>query len=224
MATARITTLMLAFAALTVSAQDMAKKPAADDGWPRSIDLPEGTITIYQPQPEKLENDKLSGRAAFSAKPKSAAEPVFGAFWFTANIMTDRAEHTVECLNVEVTNIRLPKASEAKTDLIAKAIEREAPAWNLKASLDELVTSVEAVKKQEAQAAKLAMTPPKIHVREIPAVLILVDGPPHFKPTADGKFQRVVNTPGFIVKDGDTFWLKGGALRFTAAALEGPWK
>jgi hypothetical protein len=224
MTTTRTAALLLAFAAAGLSSPAQERKPADDDGWPRSIELPEGTITIYQPQSEKLEGDKLTGRAAFSAKAKSAAEPVFGAFWFTARLMTDRAAHTVECLNVDVTSIRLPQVAEAKTDAIAKAIEREAPAWGLKASLDELVMSIEAVQKQEAQAAKLAMTPPKIHVREIPAVLILVDGPPQFRPTQDGKFQRVVNTPGFIVKDGETFWLKGGLLWFTAAALEGPWK
>ena len=52
--------------------------------WPQEITAPEGTIVVYQPQPESLAGNVISGRAAISLELKNQAEPVFGAMWFTA--------------------------------------------------------------------------------------------------------------------------------------------
>ncbi|MGC1953412.1 MAG: hypothetical protein WA970_12770 [Gammaproteobacteria bacterium] len=57
--------------------------------WPQEIDAGEGTIVIYQPQPENLTDSILSGRAAMSLELKGKSEPVFGAFWFTAKLDMD---------------------------------------------------------------------------------------------------------------------------------------
>ena len=34
--------------------------------WPQEIDAEEGTIVVYQPQPERLDGNVLTGRAAMS--------------------------------------------------------------------------------------------------------------------------------------------------------------
>ena len=36
----------------------------AQDGWPRTISVPEGEVTIYQPQLESFEDNFITGRAA----------------------------------------------------------------------------------------------------------------------------------------------------------------
>ena len=58
--------------------------------WPQEITAPEGTIVVYQPQPESLAGNVLSGRAAMSLELQEPEELVFGAMWFTAKIDTDR--------------------------------------------------------------------------------------------------------------------------------------
>jgi hypothetical protein len=45
--------------------------------WPQEITAKEGTIVIYQPQPEKLEGNVLSGRAATSLELKDQSDPIF---------------------------------------------------------------------------------------------------------------------------------------------------
>ena len=57
---------------------------AAAIDYPQEITAEEGTIVVYQPQPERLEGNVLSARAAMSLELKERAEPIFGAFWFDA--------------------------------------------------------------------------------------------------------------------------------------------
>ena len=54
--------------------------------WPQEVTAEEGTIVVYQPQPETLTGDTLTGRAAMSLELNGSDEPVFGAFWFEAKI------------------------------------------------------------------------------------------------------------------------------------------
>lgn len=106
-----------------------AQTDVNDLAWPRQVKVPEGTITLYQPQIESFEDDRITGRAAVSVKLPNAPEPVFGALWFAARIATDRAARTYECQSIEVTNARFPKAkpeSRQKFEQARPELERQA--------------------------------------------------------------------------------------------------
>ncbi len=45
------------------------------DYWPREIETSQGTIVVYQPQPDKLEGNKLSGLTAVAVEAKDSKEP-----------------------------------------------------------------------------------------------------------------------------------------------------
>ena len=47
--------LVFALLPLNIAAQDRA--------WPQEIEAPEGTLIMYQPQPESLKGNQLTGRA-----------------------------------------------------------------------------------------------------------------------------------------------------------------
>ena len=49
--------------------------------WPQEITTPNGQIIIYQPQPEKLEGNRLFGRSAVSLEGSKSEEPIFGVIW-----------------------------------------------------------------------------------------------------------------------------------------------
>ena len=83
----RRTTLLIA---LVCSFLGAGGAVAADSTWPREIGTEKGVLTIYQPQPEKFEDNVLDGRAAISMLPKGKSEPIFGVMWFTAKVDTDR--------------------------------------------------------------------------------------------------------------------------------------
>src|SRR5512143_2343689 len=66
-----------------------------DASWPRQFDSSSGSFVIYQPQPEDLNGDQLSCRAAFSLQRTTDAQPTFGVLWFTEHIEIDRDSSTV---------------------------------------------------------------------------------------------------------------------------------
>lgn len=51
---------------------------AADYAWPREIVTPNASVTRHQPQPDKLQGNHLTARAASSILTKECAEPIFG--------------------------------------------------------------------------------------------------------------------------------------------------
>jgi hypothetical protein len=86
---------------------------AEDPGWPRQLDSSSGSIVIYQPQPEDLVGDVLTGRAAFSLQKSADANPTFGVLWFTERIEIDRDSSTVTARSLDVTKVRLPGITAA---------------------------------------------------------------------------------------------------------------
>ena len=80
--------------------------------WPQEVTGKEGSVIVYQPQPESLEGNTLTGRAAMSLQLNDNSDPVFGAFWFEARIDTDRAAGTAQIRDLKITQVRWPSASE----------------------------------------------------------------------------------------------------------------
>ena len=87
-----------------------------EEPWPKEISISDnrGTVVIYQPQPEKLDGNKLEARAAVAVEETGSDAPVFGALWFTARLETDRAERTATLVDVTVTRTRFPGRDEKK--------------------------------------------------------------------------------------------------------------
>jgi hypothetical protein len=52
---------------------------AQEDGWPRTLPVGDGLVTIYPLQVDDLDGDILRYRAALAWRPTTEAEPVFGA-------------------------------------------------------------------------------------------------------------------------------------------------
>src|SRR5271163_4323407 len=76
---------------------------ATDAGWPRKIVADGTTITIYQPQAEKWDGNRLQVRAAVAVQSKAAAHPTFGVIWATARTETDKEHRLVTLDNVQIT-------------------------------------------------------------------------------------------------------------------------
>ena len=103
-----VLTLCLLLSA-TAGAQEVT-----DGAWPQEIVVPEGTVLVYQPQPEKLEGDILSARAALSIELKDSKEPVFGAIWADARLETDRSNRTATIVDFTVTKMRFPEEDKER--------------------------------------------------------------------------------------------------------------
>jgi hypothetical protein len=193
--------------------------------WPREIDSPQGLITIYQPQIDSFKGNSMSARAAISVTAKDAAEPVFGAVWLDCRVLTDRPTHTVRVQDVKVTQMKFPEGKDEETGAISAAVEEQIPSLDLTFSLDELLESLDTAQKEKETSGEIEMTPPRIIVKDHPAVLVLLDGDPVYIDAEGTSLRRVANTPFFLVQEtgNGTLYLKGGDIWYTAREITGPW-
>ncbi len=169
--------------------------------WPRKIEKNGATIIIYQPQVESLSANNLESRAAVSVSTEEFPNPVFGAMWFDCQISTDTDERTVRLLNMDVTAAKFPDIEEGKIKALSTFLEEEVPKWEMELSLDELLIDLDMSEVSASLAEGLNNEAPEIIFATAPTMLILVDGDPIFEKIENTNYERVVNTPYFVVKD-----------------------
>jgi hypothetical protein len=200
--------------------------PLSAQDWPRQIVTPQGAATIYEPQIESFRGDTVNARAAISILPVDNAEPVFGAVWLHCRVSTDRTSRTVKLEDVKVRRIKFPKGMGTGASEISAALEDQMPFLDLTFSLDLLLESLETAQKERESARELDVTPPKIIVMNVPAVLVLIDGDPVLTDVEGTSLKRVINTPYFLVQEPSSgqFYLRGGAIWYRASNVAGPWR
>jgi hypothetical protein len=198
---------------------------AQDEQWPREIQAADASILIYQPQPESLQGDTLTARAAVSIT-KGAAEPLYGTAWFNSQVATDRESRTATLLNVDVTKAVFPTAAPDIMGQYESLVESEMGRWNLVLSIDTLLTGLAASEGvQPTAATDLGVTPPRIIFTSVPSVLVLIDGTPELRPAAQSGVMRVINTPFLIALDqySRSYYLYGGGVWYNSGSVVGPW-
>jgi len=199
---------------------------SADATWPREIVTDKGTLTIYQPQPEKFDGNSLKGRAAASFGSKGGpADPTFGVFWFTGRVDTDRDTGTSMLRDIVVTEVRWPDSKDEEQRRVAEFITGLMPKTGVPISLERLKASLATAEMEQKSAEGFKNDPPKIIVMEELAELLLYDGAPRSIPIPDSEFEHVANSAFAVVKDrrsGDCF-MSGGKLWYSAKDPLGPW-
>lgn len=215
---------MLGVLAMATSLALAIPARAEDPDWPRQFDSPSGSFVIYQPQPEDLKGDLLTGRAAFSLK-KGDANRTFGVLWYTEQIEIDRDSSTVTARSLDVTKVRLPGITADEASRYEELVETQAAGWDLSGSLEELQAGLAAAEKERASVAGIDNTPPKILFHNRRAILVVYDGSPAIEPIEGSKLQRAVNTPYAVVYDPGKhyYYLNGANLWYRAKDPLGPW-
>jgi hypothetical protein len=198
-----------------------------DPGWPRDIVVPQGTITVYQPQAEGLNGDVFFGRAAISFLKDGEQRLVLGVLWFQARLNVDRDQRNAELADVRVTRIRFPNATPEQEQRVGRVVQEAIQHWPAHPiSMDRLEAILEVAKKDHASAEGLKNDPPQILFAEEPSVLVLYDGAPALRDLPGTKLQRVVNTPFPVLYDpaSATYYLTNTMLWFSAKDALGPWQ
>jgi hypothetical protein len=172
-----------------------------EQGWPRKIEKGDATIIIYQPQVESLTENRMESRAAVSVTNGDYPDPVFGAMWFDCHISTDRDERTVRLIDLDVSAAKFPDLEEGHVEQLSSFLEKEIPSWEMELSLDQLLADLDMNETTLNLSEGLNNAPPEIIYRTTPSALILVDGDPIFEKIEKTNYERVVNTPFFIVRD-----------------------
>ena len=221
---ARLLVAALLLAAASGTAFAMLQEDPTE-GWPREIPVDGATVLVFQPQPDVLDGNMLSGRAAVSVE-RTDEEPVFGVVWFDARLETDRDERIASVDNLTVTRVGFPAAEDAQRDSLAALLEAEIPAWELDIALDRLLTSLDLAETRRRSAEGINMDPPAIVFSLEPAILVTIDGDPRLQQVEGSDLMRVLNTAFTIIFDRNarTYWLAAGEDQwYSAPDYDGPW-
>jgi hypothetical protein len=103
---------LLAAAAVLVVLNGPAQ--AQKDFWPKKLQHPKGTITMYQPQLEDFEGDYLKGLAAISGQTKEMKQPVFGAVLLEGRLASDRDSRMGTIEQVRILDPSFPTPSRRR--------------------------------------------------------------------------------------------------------------
>ena len=199
----------------------------ASDDWPKQINTANGTqIKVYQPEPESFKGNTLMFRSAISILMQGSNEPVFGAFWGTAKVATDRDNRTLMINTLDVTSIRIPAIEGQDTiDYIDEALETQFPNTAGAISLDEIVATLNQNEQEAKLSQNISNNPPKVIYVTQPSMLVLIDGEPKLQKNKDLKLDMVVNTPFTIVKNTDgRFYLYGSKRWYVSSSASGPYE
>jgi hypothetical protein len=198
-----------------------------DEGWPREIETAEGLVVMYQPQLDRLDGDILEGRAAMMVGPPNAGEPVFGAAWIKARILTDLDSRMVTLEDISIPQVRFPELPEERAEKLIALLTSAMPTWEIELSLDRLVAALELADRESQAAEGFDDSPPEILFREEPSVLVTIDGTPQLREIPDTGVQGVTNSPFLIVQDpqnkNDFYLYAGSGTWYRAPSAEGPW-
>jgi len=201
---------------------DMAQ---ADAGWPRVVEDAPRSITVYQPQIERWQDDTLEARAAVAVDKPGTDAQTLGVVWFKAHTAVDRESDSVTLDNIQVVKASFP-SDPANADAYAAALRQQAGSGLRTISLARLQASL-AVAEAETTAKALSVRndPPKIIFSETPAMLVLVDGKPQLRQITGSKLLRVINTPALMLFDESsaTYYLRALRKWWSAKAPDGSW-
>jgi hypothetical protein len=201
-----------------------AGPPRQAPAWPRKVVSGDTTLTVYPPQADRWEGDRLHAGAGVRVDTKASEAPTFGLASFTARTAVDKGRGAVTLTEVEVEGVRFPGGgkSDDYLALVRKALPGSAgtvPLEALKASRD----------REEALAAGrkvgLKNDPPRVFFSRRPSVLILLDGRPALRRVAGTDVERVLNTRGLLLFDppGRRYYFHLADRFLEAGSLAGPW-
>ncbi len=193
--------------------------------WPQELTGDKGTIVIYQPQPEKLQGNILTSRAAMQLVLKGNEQPIFGVFWFSSTLETDRSADSVIFQNIKVTKVGWPDSKNSDEQEFSHFIEQQLESSSLTGSLSKLTATLARSEQVKKSLESIKNDAPTIIFKDQLAVLLSYDGEPLFKDIDNSPYQRALNTRFAVikVKDKAKYYLTNGNIWYQASKELGPW-
>lgn len=202
-----------------------AQTKTSDSGWPRKFAIGNNSVAVYQPQIEEWTGNSFAARAAMAITQGSSKQPLYGVLWFTARAEIDKVNRLVTLSDFKVKKISIPLAPD-KTPAIEVALQARAAKQDEVIALDRLLADM-AINHAATNNAtyEVKNDPPQVYFSTRPAILVLIDGKPVFRPISNTRLERVINTRVLVVRDpvsGKSYLhLMDGWLE--APSVAGPW-
>jgi hypothetical protein len=225
----------LAIAACAVGGASWAEQEAEEPGtqraftapqlWPSRFYLGDDVFTVYPPQLERWERDRLDGRAAVAVQAAGAEAPVFGVVSLSARTDVDPASGMVTVRDIDAGSGSFPTAAD-HADAYLRAVRRHLATLTWRVALARLQADLAIDQAAErGRSQPLRNDPPRIVYVQSPTILVPIDGEPVLREIAGSGLLRVVNTRALILQDQMTsrYFLYVAGYWLEATALEGPW-
>jgi len=198
---------------------------AQESGWPRTLPLEQGTVTIYSLQVDEMNDDIIHFRAALAYRATAGSEPVFGAGWFESRVEIDSSSRIVHPTDLKITEARFPDGTDDVQSEMSAVLAQQSPSWNLDFSVDELEAALKQAETESMAAQNLNTAPPRIIYRDHPALLISIDGEPVLREIENSPYKAVINTTYPLIFDGRNYYLNAARdVWYRAARATGPYQ
>ena len=215
------------------SASSLAQMQSADEQaagvtsafpWPYQFSDSGVAFTVYPPQLERWQGERLEGQVAVAAQAAGADKPTFGVVSLSARTETD-ASGMVKVRDIVVSRASFPTAgADSRVYLDALRRHLTSVTWSVARERLEAELAIEHASR-EVQSQPLRNAPPRIYYSESPAILVPVDGAPQLKELTGLDLSRVINTRALILQDrvSRRYYLFVAEHWMEAPAIEGPW-
>ncbi|MBK8175126.1 MAG: hypothetical protein IPK66_07635 [Rhodospirillales bacterium] len=195
------------------------------DEWPRTYQLADASVAVYQPQVESWQGNQLTFRGVVAATPSGGNAAAFGVIWGAARTSVDPVSRLVMLQTVTLTRSNFPTLPDNGAGYLSE-LQQDLSSAPQTVSLDRLEASLAASGAARVPTVAVSNTPPSIIVSTTPAILIPIDGATVTRAVPGTGFERVINTRAIILRQPGTaaFYLHVYDGWLTASSLEGPWQ
>jgi hypothetical protein len=188
--------------------------------WPRRFTSGDTSFATYEPQVDSWKDDSLHARVAVEALPRGATTPTYGVVWFEARTRTDEARGLVQVDDVRLVRAHFPTAKEREAEYLealrgADVVEaKSVSVARLQAQL------AYGANHGSSTAQPVSNEAPTILVSERPEMVVLVDGPPRWRPEPEG-VSRAQNTRALLLSQQGSTYVWVGDRWFRSTSVDG---
>jgi len=208
-----------------------APKTVDARAWPRTYQVDGVEFSLYQPQIDSWTGNVIKGRqvmAVRTGETKGAdGQPVvqqsYGVLWLSARTETDKEAREVVLNDLTVERVSFPNATD-KEAAYAAAARKALPTTEQVVSLDTVEAAL-AITNATADARNVAVDnrPPEIIISTEPAVLLLIDGEPVWKPSGVAGVDHVLNSGAPILRYQNRIYAGHNGKWASSASLGSGW-
>jgi hypothetical protein len=198
---------------------------SADTGWPRTLQLQNGSLTWFQPQVESwTDRKKMVAWSAVAYTPLTATQAALGTIKIEASTQVSLDENVVS-LDYKIVEYNFPSLSSVQVRAMVSEVET-IPIRQRVLDLDRVLAYVDDSPLQARNTEGLKADPPKIYQAPAPAILLNIEGEPIWSPIKDLDLKYVVNTNWDLFEHTPTktLYLRHEKSWLQATDVKGPWE
>ena len=196
----------------------------SQEAWPREVKSGDTTFKVHQPQLESWDGTKVSAYSAIEVRVAGRDTPTYGAALLTARTEVDRVTRTVSLEDLQVPKAIFPSDPDNE-GLYLRILQNSVMPKVRRISLDRLEAALAITEAQnKIEAMPLKNDPPRIVFSTVPAIPVLIDGNPVYRPVKGTKLERVINTRILVLRESSgKHYLHVFDGWMESPAISGPW-